>query len=186
MSRIGKKPIVIPEKVEAKIDGDSIIIKGPKGELKQKIHPNVNIAIEDKHIIIKVENPEIKDENALWGLFGSLVRNMIIGVTEGFEKRLEINGIGFKALVSGSKLQLNLGFSHAIDFLLPAGITAAVDKNIVVITGIDKQLVGETAARIRTLKKPEPYKGTGIRFVGEIVRLKAGKAAKAAGAAGSK
>lgn len=184
MSRIGKKPINIPEKVEAKIDGEFIIIKGPKGELKQKIHSHVKIAIEDRNILINVINPEIKEDKALWGLYGSLVKNMVIGIRDGFEKKLEINGIGFKAAVSGSKLQLNLGFSHPIDFPLPSSIVATVDKNIITIAGPDKQIVGEISARIRALKKPEPYKGKGIKYLDEIIRRKAGKAAKAAGAAG--
>jgi len=185
MSRIGKKPINIPEKVEVKIDGEFIIIKGPKGELRQKIHPHVKITMEDKNILIKVRNPELKEDKALWGLFGSLIKNMIMGVTQGFEKKLEINGIGFKAALSGNKLQLNLGFSHPIDFNLPNGISALVDKNVITIGGPDKQLVGETAARIRALKKVEPYKGKGIKYLDEIIRKKAGKAAKAAGALGA-
>jgi large subunit ribosomal protein L6 len=182
MSRVGKKPLVIPEKVEARVDGDVVIVKGPKGELKQKIHPSITIEVKDKNIIITVLEPGIKSNNALWGLFGSLVKNMIIGVTTGYEKKLEINGVGFKAAVVGTKLQMSLGFSHQVEYNIPAGITAKVEKNVITISGADKQVVGEVAAEIRDLKKPEPYKGTGIRYAGEVVRIKAGKAAKAAGA----
>ncbi len=186
MSRIGKKPITIPEKVEAQIIDDTFVIKGPKGELKQKVHPHVKINLQDRIINLTVSNPEEKEDKALWGLFGSLIKNMIIGVTQGFEKKLEINGIGFKAAVTGDKLQLSLGFSHPIDFKLPAGIKAAVEKNIITISGLDKQLVGEIAAEIKHFKKPDPYKIKGIKYLDEVIKKKAGKAAKAAGAAAAK
>lgn len=182
MSRIGKKPIVIPKGVEVKIDNFSIAIKGPKGEISVKIHPDVFLKIENNEVNVTVKDPEVKANKALWGLYGSLIKNMVIGVTSGFEKKLEINGVGFKAQVSGEKIALSLGFSHQVDFDLPKGITAKVEKNIVSIAGVDKQLVGETAARLRNLKPPEPYKGKGIKYVEETIIKKAGKAAKAAGA----
>lgn len=184
MSRIGKKPISIPKGVEVKLDKDFLFIKGPKGELSLKRHPCVQINVEDNTIKVSVENPDIKENRALWGLYGSLIKNMIYGVTMGFIKKLEINGVGYKAQVSGEKLILNVGFSHPVEFEVPEGITVAVDKNIISVSGIDKQLVGEIAARIRAIKPPEPYKGKGIKYVDEVIRRKAGKAAKA-GATGA-
>jgi large subunit ribosomal protein L6 len=181
MSRIGKKPILIPKGVEVKVDGDFVFVKGPKGELSVKIHSHVNIAVKENEISISVENPEIKDDKALWGLYGSLLRNMVAGVTSGFEKKLEINGVGYKVQSSGDKLVLHLGFSHPVDFMIPKNISIVVDKNIISISGADKQLVGQTAASIRALKPPEPYKGKGIKYSDEIIKRKAGKAAKAAG-----
>jgi large subunit ribosomal protein L6 len=182
MSRIGKKPILIPKGVEVKIDKNFVIVKGAKGELSFKIHPRVEIMIEGSEINIKVKNPEIKEDKALWGLYGSVIKNMIFGVTNGFSKKLEINGVGYRAQVSGEKLTLNVGFSHPVEFTIPKGAAIAVDKNVISVSGLDKQLVGETAARIRAIRPPEPYKGKGIKYIDEIIRRKAGKAAKAAGA----
>jgi len=182
MSRIGKKLILIPKGVEAKIDNNYFIVKGVKGELSFKIHPQVEITIKESGINIKVKNSEIKENKALWGLYGSVIKNMILGVSNGFSKQLEINGVGYKAQVSGDKLILNVGFSHPVEFTIPKGVTVTVDKNIISISGIDKQLIGETAARIRAIRPPEPYKGKGIKYIDEIIRRKAGKAAKAAGA----
>lgn len=184
MSRVGKKPIELPEKVEAKIQDKELTVKGPKGELKLKIHPWVKIELKDKEVLVTVKNPEMKVQNSLWGTFRSLVQNMVLGVTEGYEKKLEVNGVGYRVSLSGKKLLLNLGYSHPIEFALPEGLEAKVDKNIITVSGADKQLVGETAAQIRKLRKPEPYKGKGIKYVEEVIRRKAGKAAKAAGAAG--
>jgi large subunit ribosomal protein L6 len=181
MSRIGKKPINLPAGVTANLSGQELKVKGPKGELMVLIHPAVTAVLNDQVITLDIKDKAEKKQQALWGLFGSLINNMVAGVTKGYEKKLEINGVGFKAQVSGNKIVLNLGFSHPVEFLLPAGITAAVDKNIITLTGIDKQLIGETAARIRALKKPEPYKGKGIKYLEEVIRKKAGKAAKAVG-----
>lgn len=181
MSRIGKKPIAIPKGVEIKIDQSLITVKGPKGEISEKIHPHVTVSLADNEANISVKNPEEKADKALWGLYGSLMKNMVIGVTAGFEKKLEINGVGFRAQVSGTNLSLNLGFSHQVEFEIPKGIKVEVDKNLISISGIDKQLVGETAARVRALKPPEPYKGKGIKYIDETIIKKAGKAAKAAG-----
>jgi len=180
MSRIGKKPIEIPQGVNVKIENNLITVKGPKGELSFKIHPQVIIQKENSSLKVSVKNEEDKKEMALWGTFQRVISNMIFGVTNGYEKKLELNGIGYRASVSSNKLILNLGFSHPVEFVLPLGIEAKVDKNIITISGIDKQLVGETAAKIRKIKPPEPYKGTGIKYLGEVIRKKAGKKAVAA------
>lgn len=182
MSRIGKKLISIPKGVEVKIEQSFVLVKGPKGELKEAIHPRVTIVLENNEVKITVEDPELKSDKALWGLYGSMVKNMITGVTVGFEKKLEINGVGYKAALSGDKITLNLGFSHPVDFSLPKGITAGIEKNIISISGIDKRLVGAVAAELRALRPPEPYKGKGIKYIDEVIIKKAGKAAKATGA----
>lgn len=178
MSRIGKQPIEIPEKVEVKIDGSLVSVKGPKGSLEQKIHPLVKVELKENTIVLSVNKPENSEEGALWGLFRSLLANMVEGVTGGFEKKLEINGVGYKARMEGkNKLILNVGYSHPVDFNLPEGIDGQVDANVITISGIDKQLVGETAANIRKVRKPEPYKGKGIKYIDEVIRRKVGKAA---------
>jgi len=182
MSRIGKKLISIPKGVEVKIEQSFVLVKGPKGELKEAIHPRVTIVLENNEVKITVKDPELKSDKALWGLYGSMVKNMITGVTVGFEKKLEINGVGYKAALSGDKITLNLGFSHPVDFSLPKGITAGIEKNIISISGIDKRLVGAVAAELRALRPPEPYKGKGIKYIDEVIVKKAGKAAKATGA----
>jgi large subunit ribosomal protein L6 len=180
MSRVGKLPITVPKEITVKIENDIISVKGPKGELFQKIHPDVLVEKKDDTIFVKVKNPQDKDDRSLWGLFRTLIFNMILGTTKGFEKKLEISGIGFRASVSGKNLILNLGFSHPVEFTIPSGTNIKVEKNIISISGSDKQLVGETAARLRSIKKPEPYKGKGIKYIDEVVRRKAGKVAKAA------
>jgi len=185
MSRLGKKPISIPTGVEVKIDQGLIIVKGPKGELKQFIHPLVTVNLENNYLRITVQNPKEKKQKALWGTFSRLISNLIEGVTRGFEKKLQLVGIGFRAQLSGDKLILNIGFSHPVEYKIPAGIKINVEKDIITVSGIDKQLVGEVAAQIRRFKKPEPYKGTGIRYLGEVVRKKAGKKAIGAGGAGA-
>lgn len=177
MSRLGKLPIELTKGTEARLQDGFIIVKGPKGELKTKLHDAIKTNITDKEIILSVNNPDDVKEKALWGLFRSLVKNMVIGVNQPFIKKLEINGVGFKAAVSGSKLTLNVGFSHPVVYNLPAGIKAEVQANIIAISGIDKYLVGETAAEIRRIKKPEPYKGKGIKYADEVLRRKAGKTA---------
>jgi len=182
MSRIGKKPITIPENVTAELKANELIIKGPKGELKEKIHPLVKIEIKDRQINISVTDPTEKKQKALWGLFGSLVKNMIKGSTEGYEKKLEVIGVGFKVNLQGNKLVLNVGYSHPVEFLLPKGINAIVEKNIITLSGIDKQQIGEVAAMIRKIKKPEPYKGKGIKYADEVIKKKVGKAAAKASA----
>ncbi len=182
MSRIGKKIIELPSGVEIKISDDLITVKGPKGELTQKLHSFVKVEKQEDGLVVTVSNPEQKDGKAIWGLFNRLINNMVIGTTKEFQKKLEVIGVGFKVNLQGQKLVLNLGFSHPVEYTLPRGISGAVEKNIITIIGIDKQLVGEVAAQIRRLKKPEPYKGKGIRYLGEIVKKKVGKAAaKSAG-----
>lgn len=182
MSRLGKLPIEIPAGTEIKLQGDVIIVKGPKGELKQALHPQIKVTIGDNGEGRQETKVAIKDETdkknrALWGLYRVLINNMVEGVNKGYSKQLEINGVGYRAAVSGNKLTLNVGFSHPVDFSLPVGIAASVDKNIITIAGIDKQLVGEIAAQIRKIRQPEPYKGKGIKYVTEILRRKAGKTA---------
>ncbi|HLC90105.1 MAG TPA: 50S ribosomal protein L6 [Patescibacteria group bacterium] len=177
MSRIGKQPINIPTGVEVKFDGSQIVVKGPKGELKREIHPLVVVEQKDNELVVKVKDPENKKQRSLWGLFRRLIANMIFGVIEGFSKKLEINGIGYKAQVSGENLVLQLGYSHPINFLIPKGIEIKTEKNVINIFGSDKELVGNVAAEIRALRKPEPYKGKGIKYADETIRRKAGKAA---------
>lgn len=177
MSRLGKLPIKLPQGTTANLASGVLSVKGPKGELKQPIHALVKIDLSPEEIKVSVANPVNKKERAFWGLFYSLVNNMVIGVTEGYEKKLEIQGVGYKVASSGKNLNFSLGLSHPVVFPLPAGLEAKVEGNEITIQGIDKQLVGETAAQIRRLKKPEPYKGKGIRYVGEQVRRKAGKTA---------
>jgi len=174
MSRIGKKPIKIPEGVEVKIEGDLIVVKGPKGELKNQIRPEIKIEAKDRQIEFK---PKIfnKGMPALWGTYRSLIFNMMEGVTKGFEKIMEIEGVGYRAILEGKDLVLNLGYSHPLKIKAPQGIEFKVEKNIITISGIDKQSVGQVAAEIRSARKPEPYKGKGIRYLGEIIRRKAGK-----------
>ena len=181
MSRVGKKPISIPEGVEVKIAGDAVKIKGPKGELTQVLHSAVILNQEDGEMTVSVHNPENVKERALWGLFRKLLSNMVEGVTKGFEKKLEINGVGYRAETQDKKLILNVGYSHSVEFNFPEGTNMEVAKNVITVSGIDKQLVGETAARIRRIRKPEPYQGKGIKYVDEKLRRKAGKAAKAVG-----
>lgn len=176
MSRIGKKLILIPEQVEVKINGNLVIVKGPKGELKLELRPEIGAEIQDKTLKLLVKK-ETKKSSAFWGLNRALLANMIQGVTQGFEKKLEFEGIGYKAQVQSADLVLNVGFSHPIVVKAPSGINFKVEKKIITVSGIDKKLVGQLASHIRSIKKPEPYKGTGIRYQGEIIIKKAGKKA---------
>lgn len=181
MSRIGRKPIEIPGGVTVTIEGTRLTAKGSKGELVQEVHPHVIVVQEAQQLVVTVKNSDEKQDRALWGLTRALLQNLVTGVSEGFEKRLEINGVGYKAQASGKKLTLNLGYSHPVEFAVPEKMDVTVDGNVITLKGIDKQLVGETAARIRSLRKPEPYKGKGIKYSDEIIRRKAGKVVKAAG-----
>jgi len=176
MSRIGKQPITISDGVEVKIDGGLVLVKGKKGELSQKIVSDIKMEIKGKIISLKQEN-KTKNSLALWGTFRALIANMVEGVSRGFVKKLIIEGIGYKAVVNGNKLVLSLGFSHPVEIVAPKGIEFKVEKNTIIISGIDKQVVGQVAANIRAQKKPEPYKGKGIRYDGEIIRRKDGKKA---------
>src|SRR3989344_442622 len=182
MSRIGKKPVIVPSGVEVKINAGDISVIGPKGTLPLTLHPHVTAKLEENNVLVQVKNPDLKEDKALWGLYRAIIANMIRGVTEGFEKKLEVNGVGYRAAVSGNKLVLNLGFSHPVEMEIPQGLTATVEKNVITVSGIDRQAVGQLAAVIRSQKPPEPYKGKDIRYIDEVVRRKAGKAAKAVGA----
>jgi|SRR3989344_3159622 len=177
MSRIGKQPIVIPEGVEVKQQDGTVIVKGPKGELSQKLHSNISIEQKDGKVLVLVKNKEEKSDQALWGLFRRLIFNMVSGVTAGFSKQLEVNGVGYRATVAGKTLNLQLGYSHPVNYKFPEGIEIIVEKNLITVSGADKQVVGQTAAEIRALRKPEPYKGKGIKYIDEVIRRKVGKAA---------
>jgi large subunit ribosomal protein L6 len=175
MSRVGKKPITIPEKTKVTYKERVVTVQGKKGTLTQEIHPAVDVKIE-KDVINVVSNDQSRKTVALQGMTRSLINNMVTGVSQGFERILEINGIGYRAELKGKSIVFNLGYSHPIDFPLPEGVTAQVDKNNVVkINGFDKQLIGQTAARIRQLRPPEPYKGKGIKYAEEHIMRKAGK-----------
>lgn len=174
MSRIGKLPIVVPDKVEVKVNGTNVSVKGPKGNLEYSFSDNVTIVLEGGSILV---NPvdDSKTSRSMWGTARTLVNNMVIGVTEGFTKSLEYNGVGYKAAVSGSKITLNLGYSHPIEYQLPEGVSAKVNKNVIDITGSSKELVGFVAAKIRSFRPPEPYKGKGVKYTDEYIIRKAGK-----------
>ncbi len=182
MSRIGKQPITVPQGVTIeKRQGNLIVVKGPKGELSFPIHSKITVEI-NNGIVTCSRSSEEKMDKSLHGLSRTLIVNMIEGVTKGFEKRLEIQGVGYRATLQGAKITLSLGFSHPVVYTAPKGITLSIDpdkKNIIIVTGASKELVGEVAAKIRAFKKPEPYKGKGVRYVGEHVARKAGKAAGA-------
>ncbi len=179
MSRVGKKPILIPENVEVKIESQKAIIKGPKGELSFQIRPEIGVEIRENKIFVAPQI-EMKKTKAFWGLSRVLLFNMIKGVTEGYEKKLQIEGIGYRANLEGNNLVLSVGFSHPVKIEAPSGIKFLIEKNIITVSGCDKELVGQLAAQIRKVQPPEPYKGKGIRYVGEVVRKKVGKKAVAA------
>ncbi len=178
MSRVGQMPIKLPKGVQVKVNGSTVTVKGPKGELTQTFNPNIGVAVEDS--TVHVTRPDNKEYDALHGLTRALIHNMVTGVTEGFKRNLEIEGVGYRAELQGKNLVLSLGFSHPVPFEAPAGISFVVDKSMRLfsVEGIDRQLVGQTAARIRAIRPPEPYKGKGIHYQGERVRRKAGKAGK--------
>ena len=180
MSRIGKQIIQIPQGVTVETVEGFIIVKGPKGELKKALNPIVKVNITENEVTVKVDNENDKKERSLWGTFASHIKNMVVGVTEGYKKQLEINGVGYRVAMQGKDLKMEVGFSHSVIFDVPEGITLTVEKNLITIEGIDKELVGQIAAEIRAIKKPEPYKGKGIKYVDEVIRRKAGKAAKSA------
>ena len=181
MSRIGKKTIIIPEGVEVKIDDQEITVKGPKGELFLKILDGFLIEQKENTLSVVPIKGRGKINSAIWGLTRALLQNNVEGVTQGFEKKLEIRGVGYRATLEGEKkLKLELGFSHLVELDVPDNLKVAVEKNIIIISGIDKQKVGEFAAKIRAFRKPEPYKGKGVRYLGEKVRRKEGKKAATA------
>ncbi|HEY9761460.1 MAG TPA: 50S ribosomal protein L6 [Trichocoleus sp.] len=178
MSRIGKRPIPIPAKVTVTVDGQTVSVKGPKGELSRTLPPEVVVEQDGETLLVNRRN-DSRPARERHGLARTLVANMVEGVSQGFQKRLEIQGVGYRAQVQGSSLNLSLGFSHPVKFDPPTGISFAVENNTnIIITGIDKEIVGNIAASIRATRPPEPYKGKGVRYAGEQVRRKAGKAGK--------
>ncbi len=181
MSRVGKVPVKILDKVDVKISGHHVVVKGAKGQLERDFSPSIKIEVKGKEIHLVPENNE-RQTMALWGTTRNLLNNMVVGVSEGFRKDLEFNGVGYKAVVKGSTITLNLGYSHPIDYQIPKGVTANVNKNIIELSGCDKELVGFVAAKIKSFRPPEPYKGKGLRYTTETIRRKAGKS----GAGGKK
>jgi large subunit ribosomal protein L6 len=180
MSRIGKRPVVLPKGVTAQVAGQRITVKGPKGEIGRTVHADLTVAVEDGGIVVRRPSDENRHK-ALHGLTRTLVANMVEGVTKGYQKALEIQGVGYKAEAKGPNVQLLVGFSHPVLYKPPQGIKIAIENNTLLrIDGVDKELVGQVAAEIRAVRPPEPYKGKGIRYVGEQVRRKAGKTAQAA------
>ena len=175
MSRVGRKTIPIPDKVKVSVSGQLVTVEGPKGKLEHNVHPLIKVEVEGGQVAVK-RGDDSRESRSLHGLTRALIANMVHGVKDGFQKSLELQGVGYRAAKQGKVVTFQLGYSHPIPFDPPPGIELAVDRNIVTVMGIDKQAVGQVAAQIRDLKKPEPYKGKGIRYVGERVRRKAGKA----------
>ena len=183
MSRIGKLPIVIPAGVTVTVNGTEVKVKGPKGELFQVVNPDIKVEVADGHVVVTRPSDD-KEHRALHGLYRSLINNMIIGVSEGYKKELELVGVGYRASNTGQVLELSLGYSHAIYLKLPPEVKVETksesNKNpLIILESCDKQLIGQVCAKIRTFRKPEPYKGKGIKFVGEVIRRKSGKSAGA-------
>ena len=174
MSRIGKMPIPIPKDTKVELKDDLLTIMGPKGELKRRIHPRVKVSMEDNQILVTV-NDDSRESKSFHGLFRALIANMVTGVSQGFEKVLEIVGVGYRAELSGRTASFHLGYSHPVIFELPDGIDARIDRTKITLNAIDKELLGKTAAKIRSFRKPEPYKGKGIKYANEIIKRKAGK-----------
>ncbi|MBI3914874.1 MAG: 50S ribosomal protein L6 [Chloroflexi bacterium] len=178
MSRVGRAPIEIPKGVQTKIEGNVVTITGPKGELRREFNPNLTVEVKDAHI--QVSRPDDLKYDALHGLTRALINNMVLGVTNGFKRDLEVEGVGYRAELNGKNLVLSVGFSHTVTVEPPGGITFVVDKTqrVFSVEGPDRETVGEIAAKIRTIRPPEPYKGKGIHYLGEKIRRKAGKAGK--------
>jgi large subunit ribosomal protein L6 len=174
MSRLGKKPIAVPEKTEVKFADKVFSVKGPHGELSKKFRDNILIKIQDDFITLKPKNDSILTK-ALWGTYASHITNMINGVNTPYEKKLIVEGVGFKSDIKGDKLVMALGFSHPVEMKVPEGLEAKAEKNVITISGIDKETVGSFASKIKAKKKPEPYKGKGIRYENEVIRRKQGK-----------
>ena len=181
MSRIGRLPIAVPSTVDVTIEGRRLTVKGPKGTLTRELHPDIKVSREEDNLVV-TRPTEQKTHKQLHGLTRTLVNNMVVGVTDGYRKGLEITGVGYRAAKVGEKLQLNLGYSHPIEIEPPSGITFEVENPTrLAVIGIDKELVGQIAARVRSTRKPEPYKGKGVKYAGERIRRKAGKAGKIGG-----
>jgi large subunit ribosomal protein L6 len=177
MSRIGKLPITIPSGVTITVDADHINVSGPKGNLSQFTMPGISVEVKDGEALVTRIDDEA-EHRAKHGLMRSLVQNMVTGVTDGFSKQLELNGVGYRVALAGNGLKFNIGLSHEVNYALPSGVSATVEQNTITISGINKQQVGQVAAEIRALKKPEPYKGKGIKYVGERIIRKSGKSGK--------
>lgn len=183
MSRIGKAPVVLPAGVTAKVENNVVTVKGSKGELRQEFHSDLTVKVEENHIVVTRPSDDI-EHRSHHGLVRALIHNMVVGVSEGYKKEMELVGVGYRAAAQGQVLELSLGYSHAIYFKLPAEIKvdAKTERNknpLITLESCDKQLLGQVCAKIRSLRKPEPYKGKGIKFVGEIIRRKSGKSASA-------
>jgi large subunit ribosomal protein L6 len=176
MSRIGKKPVSVPAGVTASLDGQIVKAKGPKGELTFTVPTLVSVSLDTGSVKVQPRD-ESKPARAQWGMSRTMVSNIFSGVTKGFEKKLEINGVGYKAEIKGPKIVLSLGYSHPIEYQLPEGISAKVDKNLLILSGIDRQALGAATAKIRSFRPPEPYKGKGIKYIEETILRKAGKTA---------
>jgi len=179
MSRIGRLPVAIPAGVTVDIqENNHVVVKGPKGTLERTLPAEMSIKVEDGHVVV-TRPSDLKKMKALHGLTRTLIHNMVVGVTEGFEKKLEVNGVGYRAAKSGKKLTLNLGYSHPVEMIDPEGIEAVVEgQNVIIVKGIDKEKVGQYAAEIRDKRRPEPYKGKGIKYADETIRRKVGKTGK--------
>lgn len=183
MSRIGKSPIAIPAGVTVQVNGDNVTVKGPKGELQQTVNPDIHVAVEDGHVVLTRPSDD-REHRSMHGLYRALIHNMVVGVSEGYKKEMELVGVGYRATATGQVLELSLGFSHAIYIKMPKEIKleAKSERNknpLIILESADKQLLGQVCAKIRSLRKPEPYKGKGIKFVGEVIRRKSGKSASA-------
>ena len=185
MSRIGKAPIALPKGVEVKVDEktNTVTVKGPKGQLQQTVNPDIHVAVEDGHVVVSRPSDD-REHRAQHGLYRALIHNMVVGVSEGYRKEMELVGVGYRATATGQVLELSLGFSHAIYIKLPpeVKVEAKTERNknpLIILESSDKQLLGQVCAKIRSLRKPEPYKGKGIKFVGEVIRRKSGKSAGA-------
>ena len=174
MSRLGRKPIPVAKGVNVTIGADVVAVKGPKGELKRSVPEGVKVKLEGGNVVV-TRDSDSRDHRARHGLMRALLANMVKGVTDGFERKLEINGVGYRAEVTGQKLTMALGYSHPVIYDLPKGIGAKVDKNIVILTGSDREMLGETAAKVRSFRPPEPYKGKGVKYIEETIRRKVGK-----------
>lgn len=177
MSRIGKQTIIVPEKTEVNLSGSIFTVKGPKGTLTRDFPGTIVININAKEITLIPKNADDKTERALWGTYASHIKNMIKGVNDGYSKKLILEGVGFKSEVAGKMLNLALGFSHPVKIEIPEGLTLTAEKNVITVTGINKELVGQFTASVRSMKKPEPYKGKGFRYDDEVIRRKQGKKA---------
>jgi large subunit ribosomal protein L6 len=177
MSRVGKNPIAIPSGVTVTVQGESVTVKGPKGELSQALVHGITASVADGQVVVSRPN-DSKQSRASHGLVRALVNNMVTGVSQGFERKLEVIGVGYRADVKGTQLVMNLGYSHSINYDIPSGVAVSVDKqNVITIQGIDKQRVGQVAAEVRAFRSPDSYKGKGVRYQGEYIRLKTGKSA---------